>query len=139
MPKFKCNILRNFQTCFLFWFDNFTPFNSWILPKLALFCKQKRTLLSKLFWFQLWQTSLKFRTTSSKTCQKWKKVWMVVAQYANQGESLVLSMSLKMSWTAIRIMMIIIMSIINDHDLFDSIIDYKRDLSIIKIMNFFRS
>ena len=34
-------------------------------------------------------------------------------------------------------MMIIIMSIINDHDLFDSIIDYKRDLSIIKIMNFF--
>ena len=43
--------------------------------------------------------SLKFRTTSSKTCQKWKKVWMVVAQYANQGESLVLSMSLKMSWT----------------------------------------
>ena len=37
----------------------------------------------------------------------------------------------------IRIMMIIIMSIINDHDLFDSIIYYKRDLSIIKIMVFF--
>ena len=118
---------------FLFSFANFTPFNSWILPKLAPFYKQ---IFSG---FTCDRQSLKFRTTSSKTCQKWKKVWMVVAQYANQGESLVLSMSLKMSWTAIRIMMIIIMSIINDHDLFDSIIDYKRDLSIIKIMNFFRS
>ena len=104
------------------------------------FVNKKGHCLASFSGFNYDRQCLKFRTTSSSTtCQKWKKVWMVVAQYANQGESLVLSMSLKMSWTAIRIMMIIIMSIINDHDLFDSIIDYKRDLSIIKIMNFFRS
>ena len=71
--KFKWVFFREFEIyrhSVLFWFANYTPFNSWLLPKLASFCKQKSKHGQNYWKSFLSKFQMQFSTLSRATMSR---------------------------------------------------------------------